>query len=173
MAIKIFAIILLLILMEITFLSTKEPITLDIKNIKIDFSDISFEKLNAYLLTPEGIKGDLKASKALIYTTRNELYNIDAILYFEDHNDTLKADKAVYRKEILHLINNIYYRSNSTFLLKSDDLVYNIDTERVVSNTPFLLEYNSSQAQGNYLVYDAPLRHVKAKKVIFTFEEDD
>jgi LPS export ABC transporter protein LptC len=171
-AVKIFAIILLLLIMEITFLSTQEPITLEIKQPKIDFSDITFEQLNAYLITTEGLKGKLEASKALAYKERNELYDIYSILYFEDHNDTLKADKAVYRQNILHLINNVLYRSNATFLLKSDDLVYNTDTERVVSHTPFFLEYNSSTAEGSYLVYDAKSGEIKAKNIVFTIEED-
>ncbi len=172
MAVKIFAIILLLVIMEITFLSTKEPVTLEIRQPKLDFSDITFENLNAYLLTKEGLQGELRASRALAYKERNELYNIHTVLYFSDHNDTLQADKAIYRQNILHLLDNIVYKSNETFLLKSDDLVYNIDTERVISNTPFLLEQNRSRATGSYLVYDTRKREVSARDITFTIEED-
>ena len=158
--------------MEITFLSTHEPITLQIKQPKIDFSDITFETLDAYLLTPEGIKGHLEASKALAYKERNELYDIKSIIRFEDHEDKVKADKAVYRTDILHLINNIVYDSNGTFLLKSDDLVYNINKDIVISKTPFQLEHNNSSATGKYLIYNAKERFVKAKHIVFTIEEE-
>ena len=173
MAVKIFAIILLLLIMEITFLSTKEPVTLEISHPKLDFSDITFENLDAYLFTVEGLRGELEASRALIYKDHDELYDIYAILYFSDHNDTLSARKADYRGEILHLSDDIVYRSNDTFLLKSNDLVYNIDTEVAVSQTPFLLEQNSSKATGDHLIYDAIKREVKAKDVVFTIEEED
>ena len=159
--------------MEITFLSTKEPVTLEIKHPKLNFSDITFENLDAFLFTPEGLKGELKSSKTLIYKDHDELYDIYAILYFSDHNDTLKAKKAHYKGNILHLTDDITYRSNNTFLLKSDDLVYNIDTEVAVSQTPFLLEQNGSKATGNHLVYDAIKREVKAEDVVFTIEEED
>ncbi len=173
MAVKVFAIILLLLIMEITFLSTKEPVTLEIKQPKLNFSDVTFENLNAFLFTPEGLKGELEASKAQIYKEHDELYNVHSIFWFDDHNDTLRADKARYRQKILHLMNNISYRSNNTFLLKSDDLVYNIDTEIAVSKTPFSLEGNHSKATGSYLVYDTVKREVKANNVVFTIEEED
>ena len=159
--------------MEITFLSTKEPVTLEIKQPKLNFSDITFENLDTFLFTPEGLKGKLQASTALIYKEHNELYGVRTILWFNDHNDTLRADKALYRQNILHLINNISYRSNNTFLLKSDDLVYNIDTEIAVSKTPFSLEGNRSKVTGSYLVYDTVKREVKANNVVFTIEEED
>ena len=159
--------------MEITFLSTQKPVTLEIKHPKLDFSDITFENLDAFLFTPEGLKGELEASRALIYKEHDELYNIRSVLWFDDYNDTLKADKALYKKNILHLLNNISYRSNNTFLLKSDDLVYNIDTEIAVSNTPFSLEGNRSKVTGNSLVYDTVKREVRASGVIFTIEDED
>jgi len=172
-AIKVFAVILLLLVMEITFLSTKKPITLEIKQPKLNFSDITFENLDAFVFTPEGLKGELEASKALVYQEHDELYDVRSVLWFDDHNDTLQADKALYRQNILHLMNNISYRSNNTFLLKSDDLVYNIDTEIAVSKTPFSLEGNRSKATGNYLVYDTVKREVKATNVVFTIEDEE
>ena len=173
MAVKVFAIILLLLIMEITFLSTQKPVTLEIKHPKLDFSDITFENLDAFLFTPEGLEGKLEASKALIYKEYDELYNIRSVLWFNDYNDTLRADKAFYRKNILHLKNHIFYRSNNTFLLKSDDLVYNIDTEVAISNSPFSLEGKHSKATGSYLVYDTVKREVKANNVVFTIEDEE
>ena len=173
MAVKIFAIILLLVVMEITFLSTKEPITLEISHPKINFSDVTFENLKAHLITPEGMKGEMTASAALIYKTHDQLYHPNAILYFKERNDTIRADEAIYRSGILHLRHNVRYRSDAIFLLKSDDLVYNIAKERAVSHSPFWMEYNRSTASGKTLLYDAKKGYVKAHEVVFTHEEED
>jgi hypothetical protein len=171
--VKIFAVILLLLVMEITFLSTQEPITFQIKEPKIAFSDVTFEKLDAALITTEGVKGQLRAERALSYKDRNELYKIDTEIDFKDHTDYLKADKAIQRPDILHFMNNIVYDSNHTLLLKSDDLVYNIDTDIAISHTPFILQKDGSEAEGTYLEYHAKERYVKANDVIFTIEEKE
>ena len=173
MVVKIFAIILLLLVMEITFLSTQEPVTFEIKHPKIAFSDVTFEKLDAALITTEGIKGQLRADRALSYKDRNELYKIDTQIHFKDHTDYLKADKAVQRPDMLHFINNIFYDSNHTLLLKSDDLVYNIKTDIAISRTPFVLVKDGSEAKGTYLEYHSKERYVKANDVTFTIEEKE
>ena len=173
MVIKIFAVVLLLLVMEITYLSTQEPITLQIRQPKIDFSDVTFEKLDAYLITTERIKARLTADRALTYKTRNELYDINATLHFDDHDDSLVAQKAIYRPRTLHLINDIVYDSNHSLLLKSDDLVYNTHTDIAISHTPFRLEQKRAVAEGSYMEYHAKTRHLKANDVVFTIEEEE
>ncbi len=173
MGLKIFAIILLLLVMEITFLSTQEPITFQVKPPRVDFSDITFEKLDAYMITPEGLKAQLQASKAESFKTRDELYDINATLYFRDHSDYLQARKALWQPETLHLTDDVRYDSNHTLLFKSDDLVYNVQSDIAVSGTPFRLEQNRSIVTGTYLEYHAKARYVKADRVTFTTEEEE
>lgn len=162
----------LLLVMEITFLSRQEPITFQIKQPKIEFSDVTFEKLDATLITPERIKARLKADKALVYKDRNELYDINATLHFDDHDDWLQAQKAVYRPDEVRLIGDILYDSNHTLLFKSDDLVYNTRTDIAVSPTPFVLQKDGSTAEGKTMRYDAKTRHVTAEYVQFMIEEE-
>ncbi len=173
MVVKIFAVILLLLVMEITFLSTQEPITLQVTQPQIAFSDVTFEKLDAVMITTEGVKGELRAERALSYKNRNELYRIDTKIYFSDHTDYLRADKAVQRPDMIHFINNVRYDSSHSLLLKSDDLVYNMQKDIAVSHTPFLLQRESSEAKGRYLEYHAKERYVKAEDVTFIIEEKE
>ncbi len=173
MVVKIFAIVVLLLVMEITFLSTQEPITLELKHEKIAFSDITFEKLHAWLITTEGLRGVLKAAKAQSFQTRNELAEVNATLFFTDHRDYIRADKALYTPEKLHLLDHIVYDSNHSLLFKSDDLVYNMQNGIATSNTPFTLEQDGARARGKSLVYDTKRRYAKAEDIIFTIEEEE
>ena len=159
--------------MEITFLSTQEPITLELKRQEIAFSDITFEKLHAYMITTQGMQGDLKAAKAQTFKRRNELDEINATLYFKDHRDYLSAGKAWYLPEIVHLKERVRYDSNQSILFKSEDLVYNMQNGIAVSETPFTLDKDGAHAEGRGLVYESRARHVKARDVRFTIEEEE
>ncbi len=173
MVVKIFAIVVLLLVMEITFLSTHEPITLELKQPKIEFSDVTFEKLHAYLITTQGLRGDLRARKAQTFKTRDELEEVNATLFFSDHRDYIRAGKALYLPETLHLQEHIVYDSNHSLLFKSDDLVYNMQNGIAVSQTPFTLDKDGEHAQGRSLRYDTKRRHVTAENILVTIEEEE
>ncbi len=172
MGVKIFSIILLLFVLEIAFLTTHEPITLDIKSSPLDFSNITFEQIQAYILTKEGTQATLKAQKALAYNDRNELYKVDANLYNSSHIDTIKADKAIQKDEIVHLYSDISYESNNTMLLKSDELLYNTKTKIAKSLAPFSLNHKNMNAKGSSFVFDTLQNILHAKYVTLTLEEE-
>ncbi len=171
MAVKIFAIGLLLFILEIAYLSTHKPITLEIKKQNIDFSDITFEDINAYVLTENGVKTTLEASKALSYKDKNMLYDIKSHLIFDKRADTIQADEAIHQSDTLYLKNNVIYESNDSTLLKSDDLVYNIDKGIATSNAPFIMKRKNFDAKGSYFVYNAKERYIKAENIIVNIEE--
>ncbi|HHD83652.1 MAG TPA: LPS export ABC transporter periplasmic protein LptC [Campylobacteraceae bacterium] len=172
MVLKIFAVVILLLVMEITFLSTQEPITLEIKQSNILFSDVTFEALHAYLITTEGLRADLRARRAETFKTRHELEEINATLFFSDHKDYIRADRGLYAPKTLHLLQDIVYDSNHSLLFKSDDLVYNMQNGIAHSDLPFTLLKDGAQAEGTSLRYDTRRRHVTAENIVFTIEEE-
>ncbi len=171
MAIKIFAIGLLLFILEIAYLSTHKPITLEIKKQNIDFSDITFENINAFVLTKEGIKSTLKASYALNYKDKIMLYDIDSHLIFDKRADTIKADEAMHQNDTFYLKKNVVYESNDSTLLKTDDLVYNTTKGTAISDAPFIMKQENLDAKGSYFVYNTKERYIKAKNIVVNIEE--
>ncbi len=172
MAVKIFSIILLLFVLEIAFLTTHEPITLDIKNTPLDFSNITFEKVQAYVITKDGMQATLKAQKALAYNNRNELYKVNAKVYNPTHIDTIKADRAIQKEVLLHLYSNISYESNNSMLLKSDELLYNTKTKIAKSLSPFSLVHKKLYAKGSRFVFDTKQNILHAKYIKLTLKEE-
>lgn len=172
MAVKIFAIILLLFVLEIAFLTTHKPITLEIKNTPIDFSNVTFENINTYIVTKEGIKATIWAKKALAYDTRNELYNTQSTLYNPTHIDYIKADKVIQNGEDLHLFGHIRYESNTSMLLKSDELLYNTKTKIVKSLSPFTMQHQELDSKGENFVFDTKQNILHATYVTLTLEEE-
>ena len=172
MAVKIFAIILFLFVLEIAFLTTHKPITLEIKNTPIDFSNVSFENIDTYIITKEGIKATLLAKQALAYDTRNELYNTQSTLYNLTHTDHIEADKAIQKGETLHMFGHIRYESNNSMLLKSDELVYNTKTQIVRSLSPFTMQHQKLDSKGESFVFDTIQNILHATYVTLTIEEE-
>jgi LPS export ABC transporter protein LptC len=171
MGLKIFAIVLVLFLAEIVFLTTKdfkEPV--DEKK-EFDYTDISFENINSYEITKDGITSNIQASKLLKYADYSKVYDIKAKVLNKGKLTHVKADKALLTKSKIHLMGDVSYENNNSIHVKSQDLVYNSKTDIITIDTPFILETDSGEVKGNHLVYNQKDGNIKAKNIYFKSED--
>ena len=165
MALKIFAIVLVLFLAEIVFLTTKD--FKDIKSSKkdLEFTDITFENMHGYTITKEGINSELKASKLLKYQNRVIVYDVDTDFLHKDEQNRIHANKALLKEDNIHLTGDVHYENNTSLDIKSKDLVYNTKTEIATIKSPFILNTQSGVIKGNNLIYDKKNGTIKAKNI--------
>jgi LPS export ABC transporter protein LptC len=165
MALKIFAIVLVLFLAEIVFLTTKD--FKDIKSSKkdLEFTDITFENIHSYTITKDGINSNLKASKILKYKNRAVIYDVDADFLHKDEQNNIHANKALLKEDNIHLTGDVHYENNASLDIKSKDLVYNTKTEIATIKSPFILNTQSGAIKGNNLIYDKKNGTIKAKNI--------
>jgi LPS export ABC transporter protein LptC len=173
MALKIFTIIMVLFVAELTFLATKEPKKLQEKKSEIITSDIEFQNLSGGSIDGVGITNQLSAKKAIKFKTHDELYGIDAS--FSDKNIThnIKAKKATYENEKVTFENDVFYKNNQSMQIKTQNLEYNTKTEVASSSKSFTLTKGDAMMKGDGFVYDIKNRHFKATKPHYKQEVDE
>ena len=165
MALKVFAIAILLFLAEIVFLTTKD--FKDNGNIKkdIDFTDIAFENIEGYLITKDGVESTLKASQLLKYSQEVQIIDVQTNFLKKDLHNQITADYATLKGDIITLSGNASYENNESMQIKSQDLVYNSKTDIVSGTTPFTLSSLQGNIWGDDFLYDQKNGKIEVTKI--------
>ncbi len=166
MGVKIFAIFTFLFMFEIIFLNTTQfKSTAKRKN--IDYTDISFDKIDSYLITEKGVSSTLNSSKVLKYKDHIELFDINAMLTKNSKKNYIKADKSIIKEEIITLKGDVRYESNDSIEIKSENLQYNKKSKIVSNNEAFTFNSKNGNVKGSNLFYDQVQGIVKAKNIVY------
>lgn len=173
MGLKIFTIILILFVAEITFLSTKEPKELQVTKEDINFSTIEFSGVQGSSIDKDGISQTIIASKVLKFKTHDELYDINTSFQKKGLVHTLLSQKAHYHDNILRLSKKVQYENNQSMQIKSEELEYNTKTKIVKSPSSFEMTSPKGVALGDAFVYDMLANKFKGEKMKYSFEVDE
>jgi len=173
MALKIFAIAMVLFLAEVVFLTTKDFKDSSTDRKDIDFTDIAFEDIKSYLITKDGCEAKLKAEKILKYNNHAEAFNVETEFLKQDKKNYIKANKAIIKNSIIHLTDNVNYENNASMHIKSEDLVYNTKTKVTTIDSPFILTSNQGTVRGKHLSYDQKNGIIKADNINYTSIETE
>ena len=168
MALRIFAIAIVLFLAEIVFLTTKDFKDNESLRDDIDFTDIAFENIDGYLITKNGIEAKIKASKVLKYSNKSEIFDIKTDFLHKNIKNQITAQKATLKEDIMELNGNVHYENNNSMQLNTQNLVYNTKTEIVTANSPFTLTSDRGNAKGDSFIYDQKNGIIKAQKIKYT-----
>lgn len=170
MGLKIFAVILILFIAEITFLSNKKPKSLHLSKEDINYSRVTFTDIKSVHITQDGISQQLLASKAYKYPAYEELLDLNASFVEKNIKHRLLANKATHKEEVFYLKGGAIYENNQSLRIKSEELEYNTATKVAQSPLTFSLFSKQGDMQGDSFVYDTIKGHVTGKKIDYTFE---
>ncbi len=171
MALKIFAIAIILFLAEIVFLTTKDFKDSSNGRKDIDFTDITFENIHSYHVTKEGLRAKLEASKVLKYKEHAKIYDIKTEFTHKNRQNNIKANEALLKGDTIHLLGDVNYEDNASLEIKSEDLLYNTKTKIVTIDVPFRLTSQSGNVVGTNLIYDQKNGTIKAKNIKYESEQ--
>jgi len=173
MGLKIFSIILILFIAEITFLSTKKPKELKVSTEDINYSTIEFTGLQGCSIDKTGISERIVASHARKYKDHDELDNLNTTFIQNGLSHTLTAKSARLQNDILHLTKEVHYENNQSLRIKSEELEYNTKTKIAQSHTPFTLTSKQGNMQGDRFIYDMRHGKIESKQIHYNFEVDE
>ncbi len=170
MGLKIFSIILILFIAEITFLSTKKPKELKVSKKDINYSTIEFRGLQGCSIDKTGISQRITASRARKFKTHDELYDLNTTFIENNISHRLTAKRAHFKDDIFRLTKEVYYENNQSMQIKSEELEYNTKTKIAESKTPFTLTSKQGEMHGDTFVYDMQHGKIAGKKMQYNFE---
>ncbi len=165
MVIKVFAIVIVLFLAEIIFLSTKDFDNSQNDKKSIDFTDIEFENIQAYLISKDGVDAKLEAKKVLKYSQKSEIFDIKTEFLHKNLKNTITSNKAILRDDIIALNGDVHYENNNSMKIDTQNLVYNTKTEIIETNSSFILTSLKGDVRGESFIYDQKSGNIKADKI--------
>ena len=172
MGLKIFTVLLVLFIAELTFLATKEP--KDLTQEKRDFAtaDISFSTLKGISLTQQGVVNRLEASKVNRFKDHINLYNIKVFHKDENLTHNIQAKSAIYKKESVQFKDLVKYKNSDDLHIFTQLLEYNIAKKEIVVDSPFTMIKDGSKLEGIKLIYDTKYKRLSVEKPHFFSKGD-
>jgi len=143
------------------FIFTEKP-----RNIKAIESNCSREALfrDFYLveINQEGIKNALRATEAIKYKNSFQAKDINIT-----HNRIyhLFAQKAIYKKNIVSIENNITLKKDNAMEFQTDNLTYKMKEEIAYTDDGFIMNINGSKIRGTHLKYDLNRGEISADNI--------
>ena len=144
---------------------------LDIK--KQEFIDVPFFSIDTftmYEINTEGLQTIMIGEEALRYSDRYTVENIDFTDISRDFISHMKADKGLYKGDIVDLKGNVFYSREDGLAFESPTLLYNTKTAIVTTDDNFVAHQGVSTMDGHTLKYDSNLNKMYSKNVLIKYK---
>ena len=146
---------------------------LDIKQQK--FVDVPLFQLEAFTLhelSQDGLVTIMKGSKAIRYSNRYKVFDIDYTDNSKDFIANMRADKGLYRDKanIIDLTGNVIYNREDGLIFESQEASYNKKTSIAHTNKDYVIYKDKNRVIGTSLIFDNVLNKVKSKDVIAKYQ---
>ncbi|WP_331775766.1 LPS export ABC transporter periplasmic protein LptC [Sulfurospirillum sp. 1612] len=173
MAVKFLRYFLIIFLVIMVFLLTKNPYALHYKPKKGEQPSIELFDVKDYEILPTGINSIVFSKKVEKYKAYDKFYQID-VLYKDKLNliSTLISDKALLRDSILYFTENVKYTRSDDLALNTQSVQYNLKTKVLSSKTSFELIKKDMKTIGDSFIYQMQEGIIEAKNVKSTIRMD-
>jgi len=139
---------------------------LDIKQRKfIDVPIFELKSFTLYELNKEKLITIMSGDKAIRYTNRYKVSNINYTDNSREYLANMKADSGVFKNKIVNLIGNVDYNREDGLSFKTQKASYNKKTKVAYTNTNYISYLGSNKIIGSSLRYNSRLNRVKSKNV--------
>jgi len=173
LAVKFLRYFLILFLVIMVFLLTKNPYALHYKPKKGEQPSIELFDVKDYEILSTEINSIVFSKKIEKYEGYDKFYQIN-VLYKDKLNliSTLLSDKAVLRDSVLYFNDNVKYTRSDDLVLNTQSVQYNLKTKVLSSDTPFELIKKDMMTTGDSFVYQMQEGIIEANHVKSTIRMD-
>jgi len=121
------------------------------------FRDFSLVEINE-----KGIENELRATEAIKYKNSLEARDIN-ITHKKIYH--VLAKKAVYKKNIVSIENNITLKKDNEMEFQTDTLTYKMKEKIAYTDDGFIMDINGSKIRGTHLKYDLNRGEISADNI--------
>ncbi len=144
---------------------------LDVKKQK--FTDVPLFEINSFNmfeLNDKGLQGLMIGSSALRYSNRYEVTDIDYTENTKMNISNMKAKRGVYQGEKISLFGDVSYVREDGLTFESQKMIYNKNTLRLSSTTPYLAYREGNSIKGDSMKYSKKRKFIESKNVEATYQ---
>lgn len=138
-----------------------------------EFVDVPlFEIVNFVMheLTAQGLKTYMTGDKTLRY---NDRYTVESIDFTDDskgHISNMKADRGLYKNDVVDLDGNISYVREDGLAFESQTMTYDTNTSIAKTDNNYVAFRGKSTMKGSSLEYDSAKNKIKSDNVFITYQ---
>jgi LPS export ABC transporter protein LptC len=146
---------------------------LDVKQREfVDVPLFQLEDFTLYELNENGLVTLMKGSKAIRFSDRYKVTNIDYTDNSKVFIANMRADDGLYRdlEDIIDLKGNVVYNREDGLIFESDEATYNQKSAIAHTNKDYVIYRDKNIVVGKSLLYDNRLNTVKSKNVVAKYQ---
>lgn len=148
------------------FLITKEPYSIDFYKETKKIPSIVMKDVKNFDLTTNGISSIVTADEVKRYREYDEFLKINMLNKSQDEFiHEVSADKGKLKDKKFTLSQNVKYHRNDGVSLKSEEVIYIVDTKTLYSEVDFVLSNNRAKTYGNSFSYDIQNGTIDAQNI--------
>lgn len=140
------------------------------------FTDVPLFELSSfslYELNQKGLNNTMLGSKAIKYSDRYTVENIDYTDNSGNFIANMKANNGIYKNDIVDLEGNVIYTREDGLVFTTQSATYNQKTSVADTNSSYVSYRGKDKVTGSSLRYNNLLNQVSSKNVsaIYNFKE--
>jgi len=146
---------------------------LDIKQQKFD--DVPLFELESFVLhelSQDGLVTLMKGTKAIRYSNRYDVSNMDYTDNSKEFLANMRANKGLYRdkKEIIDLEGDVIYNREDGLVFESQEASYNKKSSIAKTRKDYVMYRDKDRVIGTSLTYDNANNRIKSKNVVANYQ---
>ena len=163
MVIKIFYVAIAIFSVAMVFLSLQDPYLTEVFKQDENIANMEMFGINDYEVS-QSIISKMSAKSGIRYETYDEFKDFKGVR-IDDINHTLYSKVAIRKDDEIIFKGNANYQNSDNINYNSEEIIYNIKTKIVKSNTPFTMWQNDDKVTGTSIKYDINKKQTNAKGI--------
>lgn len=149
-----------------------EPLTIKER----EFEDVPVFEINSFImyeLNEKGLKTLMTGDKTLKYEDRYTVDTIDFTDQSKGFISNMKADRGLYKEDIVNLNGDIRYVREDGLMFQSEAMTYNTTTAVANTTSSYTASKNKSTMTGTSLEYHSIPNTMKSKNIVIKYQLED
>lgn len=137
------------------------------------FVDVPVFELGAftmYELDTQNLITVMTGTKATRYSNRYEVSNINYTDNSKDYLANMKADRGLFKDEVVYLNGNVDYQREDGLVFKTQKATYNKKTKVASTDTDYISYMGDNEIVGTSLRYNSFSKRVKSKNIVARYQ---
>lgn len=167
MNINTFFIIIIVALLSIYLVfKPQDQVTKDKSNLAI----LELEDFKTIELDTNGLSSTLEGTKALRYTRKYIIHNLDYTDNTDEYLSNLKSKKGIYKGQNINVIGDVIYSRADGLSFLTQKATYNQKTKIAKALTNYVSHMNGHTARGSWIEYNNILGTIKSKNIVANYK---
>ncbi|MBQ9292452.1 MAG: LPS export ABC transporter periplasmic protein LptC [Campylobacter sp.] len=164
MVIKIFYVAIAIFSVAMVFLSLQDPYLTEAFKQDNTIANMEMNGIRDYEVA-EKVNLQISAKSGTRYKDYDEFNEFNGIHTDGKTNHALRSDIAILKDDILTFKGNANYQNSDNINYNSEEIIYNIKSKIVRSDTPFIMRQGDDNVSGSGIIYDINKKQTNAKGI--------